>query len=318
MKKKKKEKKKKKKTKEEEEEGEDKRRGRRRRKEMKFLASGKNHRSLSFYFRAGVTTIRSITTETCRVIWNVLQPLVMPTPDGNRWRQIALEFHERFDFPLCLEAIDGKHIRIKKPHRSGSKYYNYKGYCSIVLFAVSDANGKFVIVDVVFYGGNSDGGVFNRSTFGKKLLAEKLAIPENDFIPGTDINIPYTFVADEAFPLRENIIKPFAHHQLTHDKQISNYRLSRARDSVECSFGRIAQMWRILLRQIDAQPVAATNIVKSITALHNFIVENEPHRLVTTAQDVQQDQGQSRGPVNYQNLQRRRQRATKCALQIRE
>ncbi|GFO16541.1 hypothetical protein PoB_004304600 [Plakobranchus ocellatus] len=49
-------------------------------------------------------------------------------------------------------------------------------------------------------------------------------------------------------------------------------------------------MWRILLRQIDAQPVAATKIVKSITVLHNFIVENEPHRLVTTAQDVQQDQ----------------------------
>ncbi|GFO18840.1 PiggyBac transposable element-derived protein 3-like [Plakobranchus ocellatus] len=77
-------------------------------------------------------------------------------------------------------------------------------------------------------------------------------------------------------------------------------------------------MWRILLRQIDAQPVAATNIVKSITVLHNFIVENEPHRLMTTAQNVQQDQGQSRGPVNYQDLQRRRQRATKCALQIRE
>ena len=164
----------------------------------------------------------------------------MPTPDENRWRQIALEFNERFDFPLCLGAIDGKHIRIKKPHRSGSKYYNYKGYCSIVLLAVSDANGKFVIVDVGSYGGNSDGGVFSRSTFGKKLLADKLAIPANDFIPGTDIDLPHTFVADDAFPLSEKIMKPFTHHQLTHEKEIFNYRLSRARNSVECSFGRIA------------------------------------------------------------------------------
>lgn len=242
----------------------------------------------------------------------------MPTPDENRWEQIALEFYDRFDFPLCLGAIDGKHVRIKKPHRSGSKYFNYKGYCSIVLLAVSDANGKFVIVDVGSYGGNSDGGVFNRSIFGKKLLANKLAIPANTFIPGTDIHLPYTFVADDAFPLRENIMKPFAHHQLTHEKEIFNYRLSRARNSVECSFGRIAQMWRILLRQIDAQPSAATDIVKSITVLHNFIVDNEPHRLVATTQDVQHDQGKSRGPLNYQNLQRRRQRATKSALQIRE
>ena len=193
---------------------------------------------------------------------------------------------------------------------------NYEGFCSIVLLAVTDANGKFVVVDVGSYGGNSDGGVFNCSTFGKKLLAGKLAIPPNDCIPGTDIELPYTFVADDAFPLKENIMKPFEHRQLSHEKEIFNYRLSRARNSVECSFGRIAQMWRILLRQIDAQPPAATEIVKSITVLHNFIIDNEPHRLLTETQEIQQLP--SREPLNYQNVQSRRQRSTQNALKARE
>ena len=51
-----------------------------------------------------------------------------------------------------------------------------------------------------------------------------------------------------------------------------NYRLSRAKNSVECSFGRMAQMWQILFRQIDEQPEAATDIVKAITVLHNFLI----------------------------------------------
>ena len=136
-----------------------------------------------------------------------------------------------------MGAIDGKHIRIKKPNKSGSKYYNYKHFFSIILLAVTDASGKFVVEDVGSCGGNSDGGVFSRSSLGKKLMSDKLSIPQRGYIPGTDIELPYMFVADEAFPLRENIMKPFPHRQLATEKEIFNYRLSRARNSVECSFG---------------------------------------------------------------------------------
>ncbi|GFS15578.1 endonuclease-reverse transcriptase [Elysia marginata] len=40
-------------------------------------------------------------------------------------------------------------------------------------------------------------------------------------------------------------------------------------------------MWRILLRQMDVQPEAASDIVKAITALHNFIIIHEPSRETT-------------------------------------
>ncbi|KAK3724687.1 hypothetical protein RRG08_041168 [Elysia crispata] len=232
---------------------------------LRYLASGENHMSLSFHFRAGVSTVRGIIKETCQVLWTVLQSEVMPMPDKQQWLNIAADFGTRFDFPHCLGATDGKHIRIKKPNNSGSKFYNYKGFFSIVLLAVTDASGKFVIVDVGSCGGNSDDGFFSRSAFGKRLLENKLHLPNETVIPGTNITTPYVFVADDAFPLRNNIMKPFPHRQLTREKEIFNYRLSRARNSVECSFGRLAQMWRILHRLMEEKPDSATDVVKAIT-----------------------------------------------------
>ncbi|KAK3784609.1 hypothetical protein RRG08_003417 [Elysia crispata] len=182
---------------------------------------------------------------------------------------------------------------------------------------LTDASGKFVVVDVGSCGGNSDGGVFSRSSLGKKLMSDKLSIPQRGYIPGTDIELPYMFVADEAFPLRENIMKPFPHRQLATEKEIFNYRLSRARNSVECSFGRLAQMWRILFRQIDEQPMAATNIVKAITVLHNFVLVNEPHRLIVPEAPVPNEHLLPRR-LTDQNLQKHRQRSTKCGMQVRE
>lgn len=240
----------------------------------------------------------------------------MPKPDTEQWLKIASEFFSRFQFPNCIGAIDGKHIRIRKPNKSGSKYFNYKHYCSIVLLAVTDASGKFVIVDIGACGGNSDGGVFSRSVLWKKMLSNKLSIPTASPIPGTDIELPFMLVADDAFPLRENIMKPFPHRQLSAEKETFNYRLSRARNSVECSFGRLAQMWRILYRQIDDQPNTVTTIVKALTVLHNFILIEEPHRQVI--QTPETDQHARPRHQTYDRIQVNGRRATKNGIEIRE
>jgi hypothetical protein len=44
----------------------------------------------------------------------------------DKWKTISREFELMWNFPNCLGAIDGKHIVMKAPARSGSDYFNYK------------------------------------------------------------------------------------------------------------------------------------------------------------------------------------------------
>jgi len=273
--------------------------------------------SLAFHYRAGVSTVYTIVCDTTRAIWEVLQPLVMPTPTEDIWLQIAQDFFNRWNFPLCLGAIDGKHIRIKKPRNSGSKYFNYKGYFSIVLLAVVDATGNFIIVDVGSCGGNSDGGIFEKSAFGKRLSNQTLSVPEKGTLPSTATDTFFVFVADDAFPLKENILKPFSQKKLTFEKDIFNYRLSRARGVVEMAFGNLAQMWRILLHQLEVEPPLATDIVKALTVLHNYVKTKEPHRSFSCT-DSPRNNKQAQVPSDLKSIDRPRYRAQHRALETRE
>ena len=170
-----------------------------------------------------------------------------------------------------------------------------------------------MIVDVGACGSNNDGGVFQKSVFGRQLTCGKLDVPIEGTIPQTDIKLPFMFVADDAFPLRDNIMKPFSHRQLTREKEIFNNRLPRARNVVEASLGRIAQMWRILQRPMEVQPNIARDIVKAITVLHNFVILQEPERLSSCTDQSADNPAGFQGPdVNVNS------RATKSALNVRE
>jgi len=111
---------------------------------LRYLATGDSYKFLAYSFRVAFNTISIFIPEVCQVIIYEYssEVLVCPnTPDG--WKEVAFGFQNRWNFPHVIGAIDGKHTAIRKPMNSGSYYYNYKGFFSIVLLAVVDTDYKF-------------------------------------------------------------------------------------------------------------------------------------------------------------------------------
>lgn len=133
----------------------------------------------------------------------------MSFPSEQRWNEISSDFLKKWNFPNCLDAIDGKHayIALKCPPNSGSEFYNYKNVYSIVglLLACVDANYSFTVVDIGASGREIDGGIFTRSSFGKCFQSNSSSIPldEDKALPNSSESLPLVFVADDAFPLRK-------------------------------------------------------------------------------------------------------------------
>ncbi|KAI8441108.1 hypothetical protein MSG28_009370, partial [Choristoneura fumiferana] len=115
---------------------------------VRFLATGNSFRDMEFTDYRGKTTIGKIVREVCRAIWDILLSESMLKISTELMKQIAKDFDIKTNFPNCMGALDGKHIRICCPAHSGSLFYNYKGYNSIVLLALVDSKYRFVYVDI--------------------------------------------------------------------------------------------------------------------------------------------------------------------------
>ncbi|GFX46433.1 protein ALP1-like [Trichonephila clavipes] len=127
-----------------------------------LVSPSETQSSLSYQFRIAQNTISGIIPAVCAAIYHHLGSEIQVPESGNEWKMVAEEFWAKWNFQLCLGAMDGKHIRIKSPSHSGATYRNYKGFFSIVLLALVDANFKFFYVDVGTNGRVSDGGVWGK------------------------------------------------------------------------------------------------------------------------------------------------------------
>lgn len=200
---------------------------------------------------------------------------IIPSPTTDQLQSISSTFFSRCNFPNCVGAIDGKHVRIKAPNNSGSLFFNYKEYHSIVLLAIVDANCKFIAIDVGSYGREGDAGIYLKSKMGKNINNNTFNIPPPQPLPGTNDTVPHVIVGDEAFALHENLMKPYPRQQSLNDslKAVFNYRLSRARRTTENTFGILCGYFRIFFQPIATLPETTDKLIISACILYNILRE---------------------------------------------
>ena len=75
--------------------------------------------------------------------------------------------------------------------------------------AVVDAKYQFWYVSVGAQGRASDAGVFSESDFKQALDRGLLNNPEAKHLPGSNIEVAFMLLRDDAYPLRTGLMKPF-------------------------------------------------------------------------------------------------------------
>lgn len=192
------------------------------------------------------------------------------------WKKIERGFHTRWNFPGVCGAIDGKHVLIRAPPNCGSDFFNYKGTNSIILLAVVDDDYCFRYINIGGNGRCSDGGVFQNSSIFRDL--ERNMLPNGGF-----------FIADDAFPLKTYLLKPYKHAPLTYEQKIFNYRLSRARRIVENAFGILVSRFRIFERPIATDVSVTDKIIRTACAIHNWLKQTSPSYVTRETVDYEDE-----------------------------
>ena len=80
-------------------------------------------------------------------------------------------------------------------------------------------------------------------------------------MPNSEKRTPHVIVGADAFPLSNNLMKPYPH------------RLSRARRVVENAFGILANRFRVFHSAIRLTPDKVVTVVLACLALHNFLLK---------------------------------------------
>ena len=276
---------------------------------LRHLATGAAYRDLMFAFRVPHNTISLIIRDTCEAILAEYSLEVLSCPvNPDEWQPVTELFGQRWNFHHAIGALDGKHVAIQCPKNGGSAYYNYKGFHSIVLLALVDADYKFLWVNVGAEGGASDAQLFNNCELKYYIESNNLGLPDPVPLPGDNKNMPYFIIGDDAFALRTWLMKPYSRRNMTHEERIFNYRISRARRIVENAFGILANRFRCLLTTMRQTPETVTTIVTTCVVLHNLMRIRYP-ALQNAIADREDDNhqmipGEWRADINLAEIER--------------
>ena len=133
-----------------------------------------------------------------------------------------------------------------------------------------DARHRFVWASCGFAGNSHDSIIFQSTNLWSKITCGQTIPDIGKDVEG--VNVPQRILGDSAFPFQSWLMKPYTSAVLTPSQQYSNYRLSKARMSIEEAYGELKGRWRVLQRKCESAQEVRDNALAYIV-LHNICIE---------------------------------------------
>lgn len=200
------------------------------------------------------------------------------------WKHIAHNFEQKWQFNKCLGIVGGKNVMITNKKNSSLSSASAEtsntndnqtaSLSNAILMAIVNDNFEFIYVNVSGKSRSNDSGIWESSDFNSRLQSNTLNIPKDYNVHGTKYKLPYVFIGDKSFPLRNNLLRPFALRILPYDEKVFNYRLTRARRVFDNAFSILTNRFQCFHRPIALDSNRVDSILLAACTLHNFLLRN--------------------------------------------
>ncbi|CAF4211088.1 unnamed protein product, partial [Rotaria sordida] len=206
-------------------------------------------RTIGHLFGIGKCSAANILHSFCSVIVEIYFRRLIKFPTTQQEIRATTDaFLKKYNYPMCLGALDGTHIAIEPPIGYEPDYYNYKKHHSIILLAIVESSLKFIYVNIGAPDRCNDANVYTRSSLYELLQGNIYA---ENYITINNTHIQSHVIADSAFPLSKNLMKPYTERfDMLNDQSVFNYRLSRCRSSIERAFGHLKNRFRSIHKKM--------------------------------------------------------------------
>ena len=223
-----------------------------------YLADEGRMRKVSNSFGLGKATVSKVIRRVTSVISEKLGAMYIVLPKTKEEvEEHARNFSNRYGFPQCIGAIDGTHIKIKRPVDNPTDYVSRKGNFTLNCQGTVGYNYCFIDVLIKWPGSVHDARVFANSALNE--MFRDGSIPKCERIIG-----------DPAYPLLPFLMKEFSKGGKNSSERFFGQRLSSARMVIECAFGLLKARFGCLRREIDINLKDLPAVIHSCFILHNF------------------------------------------------
>ncbi|XP_051525144.1 putative nuclease HARBI1 [Myxocyprinus asiaticus] len=242
------------------------------------LSTSTEYCFISELFGVPISAVCQCVREVCEAIILLLKPLYMQLPAHHELEEHAEQFQTQWGFPHCIGVIDSLHIPIQTPSTDTQDCWNPRGWPSVVLQCLVNAQGTFWDVCSGFTGSTDDMTILQSSELWTMAEQGGLCPQPPKELLGQPLG--FLLLGDASYSQQTWLLKCYPPApSLTPQQQTFNIKLNHCHKVIEHAFQRLKARWQCLHNRNDSNLDLVSKMAVACCILHNICnVHNIPFK----------------------------------------